>query len=106
MKLYKKVVSLLSFVSFVSVMAGVASYADARDIAQGSAGMWNAVVKYRTSATNANGDPLVYANAEIHAASQFSCQVQVAWYLLFSGSTVTMPCTYGAIGSTSTSSPK
>lgn len=100
MKLSKKSVLASLFAASVGVAMLMASTVGATGVSQGSAGMWNASVKYRTS--NYADNPSGYAIANIHAVSQSACQAQVDWYFLFSGSTLLLPCTYGAIGEVKT----
>lgn len=100
MKLTKKSVLASVLAISVGLVMAVTSIVHAGTISQGSAGMWNASVKYRTS--NYADNPSGYAIANIHAVSQSACQAQVDWYFLFSGSTLLLPCTYGAIGEVKT----
>lgn len=100
MKVSKKSVLASVLAISVGVAMSLTSSVYAGNVSQGSAGMWNASVKYRTS--NYADNPSGYAIANIHAVSQSACQAQVDWYFLFSGSTLLLGCTYGAIGSTQT----
>lgn len=100
MKLSKKSVLASVLTIGVGVAMALTSTVYAGNVSQGSAGMWNASVKYRTS--NYADNPSGYAVANIHAVSQSACQAQVDWYFLFSGSTLLLPCTYGAIGEVKT----
>lgn len=97
MKVSKKSVLASVLAIGVGVAMSLSSIVYADNVQQGSAGMWNASVKYRTS--NYASNPSGYAVANIHAVSQSACQAQVDWYFLFSGSSLLLPCTYGAISS-------
>ncbi|MBI1835102.1 MAG: hypothetical protein HYR92_05010 [Burkholderiales bacterium] len=100
MKISKKSVLASVLAIGVGVAMTLTATVGATGVSQGSAGMWNASVKYRTS--NYADNPSGYAIANIHAVSQSACQAQVDWYFLFSGSTLLLPCTYGAIGEVKT----
>ncbi len=100
MKLTKKIVLATSLVLSASCAMLFTANVSATGISQGSSGMWNAVVKYRSNST-----PSGYAYDYIHATSLSACQAQVAGDLNYLGSSVILQCVYGGV-TDSGSTPK